>query len=57
MSFSASVRRGGALLGGYYPSGVVLQLLDKDIERYGLISVTEKGKAFYESPQTLMLGS
>ena len=35
--------------------GVVLQLLDKDIERYGLISVTEKGKAFYESPQTLML--
>lgn len=35
--------------------GVVLQLLDKDIERYGLISVTEKGKAFYESPHTLML--
>ena len=35
--------------------GLVLHLLDKDIERYGLISVTPAGKAFYENPVQLML--
>lgn len=35
--------------------GLVLHLLDKDIERYGLINVTEEGKEFYEHPHELML--
>ena len=34
---------------------MVLQLLYKDIEAYGLISVTDKGLEFYEKPYTLML--
>ena len=35
--------------------GLVLHLLDKDIERYGLISVTPAGRNFYEKPYQLML--
>ena len=35
--------------------GMVLHLLHKDIESYGLISVTEKGIEFYENPYELML--
>ena len=35
--------------------GLVLHLLDKDIERYGLISVTPAGRGFYEKPYQLML--
>ena len=35
--------------------GLVLHLLDKDIERYGLISVTPGGRRFYEEPYKLML--
>lgn len=35
--------------------GLVLHLLDKDIERYGLISVTPAGDAFYKNPRKLML--
>ncbi|MBQ6958694.1 MAG: DNA helicase RecQ [Bacteroidales bacterium] len=35
--------------------GLVLHLLDKDIERYGLISVTPAGRSFYEKPYQLML--
>ena len=35
--------------------GVLLHLLDKDIERYGLISVTESGRKFYANPYKLML--
>lgn len=35
--------------------GLVLHFLNKDIERYGLISVTEKGKEFLEKPYPLML--
>ena len=35
--------------------GMVLHLLYKDIESYGLISVTEEGHKFYENPYTLML--
>ena len=35
--------------------GLVLHLLHKDIEAYGLISVTDEGKKFYEAPYTLML--
>ena len=35
--------------------GLVLHFLHKDIESYGLISVTDEGKAFCEKPYTLML--
>ena len=35
--------------------GMVLHLLNKDIESYGLISVTKEGLEFYEKPYTLML--
>lgn len=35
--------------------GMILHLLNKDIESYGLISVTEEGLKFYESPHSLML--
>ena len=35
--------------------GLVLKLLYKDIESYGLISVTEQGQEFYTKPYTLML--
>ena len=35
--------------------GILLQLLDKDIERYGLVRITEKGREFLADPHTLML--
>ena len=35
--------------------GLVLHFLHKDIESYGLISVTEQGLGFYENPYQLML--
>lgn len=35
--------------------GLVRHLLHKDIESYGLISVTPEGQAFYEKPYELML--
>ena len=35
--------------------GLVLHLLNKDIESYGLISVTDLGRAFFENPYELML--
>ena len=35
--------------------GIVLHLINKDIESYGLLSVTEKGKEFYNEPYALML--
>ena len=35
--------------------GLVLHFLHKDIESYGLISVTEQGLGFYENPCQLML--
>ena len=35
--------------------GIILRLLDKEIESYGLISVTEKGLEFLDHPYTLML--
>ena len=35
--------------------GLILHLLHKDIESYGLISVTEEGQKFYEKPYELML--
>mgnify|MGYP002519535118 CR=1 FL=1 len=35
--------------------GMVLHFLYKDIEAYGLMSVTDEGRAFYEMPYQLML--
>ena len=35
--------------------GIVLHLLNKDIESYGLIDVTDKGRQFMEAPYELML--
>ena len=35
--------------------GLVLHLLDKDIDKYGLISITDKGMAFKEKPYPIML--
>ena len=35
--------------------GLVLQFLNKDIEKYGLISVTEKGMEYFKNPEPLML--
>ena len=35
--------------------GMILHLLNKDIESYGLISVTDKGEELFEKPHTLML--
>ena len=35
--------------------GIIFRLLHKDIESYGLVSVTEEGKKFLDSPYPLML--
>ena len=35
--------------------GMILQFIHKDIESYGLVSVTQKGMDFFESPYKLML--
>ena len=35
--------------------GLVLHLLDKDIDKYGLISITDTGMAFKEKPYPIML--
>jgi len=35
--------------------GIILHLLDKDIEHYGLIFTTQKGRDFLKNPTTLML--
>lgn len=34
---------------------IVLQFLHKDVEKYGLITVTEKGKEFYKNPYSVLL--
>ena len=35
--------------------GLIMHFLDKDIENYGLISVTDKGREFFLNPHELML--
>ena len=35
--------------------GLIMHYLDKDIENYGLISVTDEGRAFLEHPHEVML--
>lgn len=40
---------------GVIRQGIILHLLDKDIESYGLVSITGAGKAFIENPYKIML--
>ncbi|MBQ6300704.1 MAG: DNA helicase RecQ [Bacteroidales bacterium] len=47
--------RGARFWSAVIRQGLVLHLLDKDIERYGLITVTPAGRKFYENPYPLML--
>ncbi|MBO7249296.1 MAG: HRDC domain-containing protein, partial [Bacteroidales bacterium] len=35
--------------------GLVMHFLDKDIEQYGLIFVTQQGEEFFKAPHTIML--
>lgn len=40
---------------GVIRQGIILHLMDKDIESYGLVSITDAGKAFIENPYRIML--
>ncbi|MCQ2166170.1 MAG: DNA helicase RecQ [Bacteroidales bacterium] len=40
---------------GVIRQGVLMHLLDKEIESYGLISATDAGRKFLEEPHTIML--
>lgn len=53
--FGAGDERDSKFWTGVIRQGVLLHLLDKEIESYGLISVTESGKAFIADPAPLML--
>ena len=53
--FGAGKDRSARFWNAVMHQGLVLKLLNKDIESYGLISVTEEGRKFYENPYTLML--
>ncbi len=35
--------------------GIILQLLHKDVEKYGLVSVTERGWEFFKEPYSIMI--
>lgn len=35
--------------------GLILHILDKDIEQYGLVFVTEEGNEYFKNPHTIML--
>ena len=53
--FGAGKDHSARLWNAVIHQGLILRLLYKDIESYGLISVTEEGKAFLENPYELML--
>ena len=53
--FGIGKDRGPRFWSAIIRQGLVLHLLDKDIERYGLIFVTDEGRKFYEDPYELML--
>ena len=53
--FGAGKEKGPRFWSAVIRQGLVLHLLDKDIERYGLIFVTEEGMKFYKTPYTIML--
>lgn len=53
--FGVGRERGARFWSAIIRQGLVLHLLDKDIEHYGLINVTDAGNKFYEAPYELML--
>ena len=53
--FGAGEPRDSKFWGSVIRQGVIMHLLDKDIESYGLISVTQKGRDFLACPTPLML--
>ena len=53
--FGAGKGKGPRFWAAVIRQGLVLHLLDKDIERYGLIFVTPEGMKFYKTPYTIML--
>ncbi len=53
--FGAGKEHSARFWGAVIHQGLILHLLDKEIETYGLISVTQAGKDFYEKPSVLML--
>ena len=53
--FGAGKDKGPRFWAAVIRQGLVLHLLDKDIERYGLIFVTPEGMKFHETPYTIML--
>jgi ATP-dependent DNA helicase RecQ len=53
--FGAGKEHSARFWGAVIHQGLVMHLLHKDIESYGLISVTEAGLAFAEKPYELML--
>ena len=53
--FGIGADRGVKFWASVIHQGVILHLLDKEIESYGLISVTGEGRAFLDSHQPLLL--
>ncbi len=44
-----------AFWGSVFRQAILLELLDKDIDNYGIIKVTEKGKSFLKKPYAVIL--
>ncbi|MCD8207388.1 MAG: DNA helicase RecQ [Bacteroidales bacterium] len=53
--FGAGRDHSAKFWGAVIHQGLILHLLDKEIETYGLISVTAAGKEFYDNPTSLLL--
>ena len=53
--FGAGKEHSGKFWDAVIHQGIIMHFLHKDIESYGLISVTEKGLEFYDSPYEIML--
>ncbi|MCF0172584.1 MAG: DNA helicase RecQ [Bacteroidales bacterium] len=53
--YGVGAGRGARFWAAVIRQGLVLHFLDKDIEKYGLISVTPQGKKFYDHPYPIML--
>ena len=53
--FGIGKERGARFWAAVIRQGLVLHLLDKDIDKYGLITITDKGMEFREKPYPIML--
>ena len=53
--FGVGRERGSRFWAAVIRQGLVLHLLDKDIDKYGLINITPKGMEFRENPYPIML--